>query len=240
LANPAHPDRLMEGFCESNGYWRWTSRIFRVSLDPPEVGELPMTLVLDFVVPLEIVTDYPSVTVMARVNGTEVGRRTYEKTGRYLFTSHIPQPALKNKPAIVEFETDRVVKEAATGRLKALIAMSVALKGYEATEEYRQFQARRARESYLNVLEARKKMLAPGQQDELIRLFHELPVWESVWFHGVRIFKNPLDGPADLLRGPTRLRDRDGYPVRRLGAVLRSGFARAGADNVARTHSGHR
>jgi cephalosporin hydroxylase len=193
MGDQSHAARLLAGFYESNGYWRWTAPVFRVALDSPELGELPITLELELTVPNELVAEYPSVTLMARVNGMEVGRQTYEKAGRHLFTSHVAQPALKTKPAIVEFEVDRAMKEPQTGRVQGVIAVSVALKGYEATEEYRQLQVHRAREGYQRVLEARKKMLPPAKQGELIRLFHELPVWENVWFHGVRIFKSPLD-----------------------------------------------
>jgi cephalosporin hydroxylase len=31
------------------------------------------------------------------------------------------------------------------------------------------------------------------KQRELMRLFHDLPIWESLRFHNVRIIKNPLD-----------------------------------------------
>ena len=51
----------------------------------------------------------------------------------------------------------------------------------------------RAREAYDQVLEAHRKTVAPAKAREMMGLFHELPVWSSLWFQNVRIIKNPLD-----------------------------------------------
>jgi len=48
-------------------------------------------------------------------------------------------------------------------------------------------------EGYKKLLEQRKLQMPAQKQHELMKLFHELPVWENVWFGNVRIIKNPLD-----------------------------------------------
>lgn len=194
VGTPANPERLLEGIFptnEGNGGWRWTAQTFRVALDPAEKPARPQFLEFTFAVPDELLAASGSVTLAARVNGTDVGRKTCAKPGKQTASWEVPAAALRKAPANIEFAVDRTIQE--RGRQQALIAMRVELKPLEETEGYLELSSRRAREAYWRVLESRKALMPPERQHELIRLYHELPVWESTWFHGVRIFKNPLD-----------------------------------------------
>lgn len=185
--------RLLRGFYEiREEEWRWTSRIFAVSLDPPPT-EGPTYLELDCNLPRELMNKAGTVTLSARVNGVEAGRQTYDKPGRYLFARRAPLAALGRKPAEVEFELDKSITDADAGRVLGLIAVSVALKEQDQTAEYLESQARLAREGYAKASEQRHLHLPPKAEEELMKLFHELPVWESLWIQNVRIIKNPLD-----------------------------------------------
>ena len=49
------------------------------------------------------------------------------------------------------------------------------------------------RAGYAKVIQERNLRIPIEKQNEMMRLFHELPVWENTWFHNIRIVKNPLD-----------------------------------------------
>ena len=51
----------------------------------------------------------------------------------------------------------------------------------------------KSRKSYEDVLKQRNLQIPVEKQREIMRLFHDLPIWESLWFQNVRIIKNPLD-----------------------------------------------
>lgn len=185
VGKAGHEDRL-RGFYESTGAWRWTSRVFSVLLDrPSDVREV--FLELDVHVPQEIMSVSGAVTLTARVNGVQVGRERYVGVGRRVFARRVPEAALAKQPATVEFELDRQA-EGPGKRPWGLIAFSAGLKDLEDTAEYRAMHSRLAHDRY-NQLRARN----PGQSPELMKLFHRLPVWENLWFHNVRLVKNPVD-----------------------------------------------
>ena len=50
-----------------------------------------------------------------------------------------------------------------------------------------------ARAGYLQTVRQRNANLPLDKQNELMKIFHELPVWKNTWFHNVPIAKNPLD-----------------------------------------------
>lgn len=184
-------NRLLRGFYESHGDWRWAARLSAVSLDPP-VTQSPTFVELDFNYPPEVADEYPTATVLARVNGVEVCRQSYGE-GRHSLSCHVPEPALKKRPAEVEIESDKSVGRTEDNREQALIIVSIGLVEYEQTAEYRELQTRRAHQAYEKVLEAHRKEVPPEQAREMMRLFHKLPVWDSLWYQNVRIIKNPLD-----------------------------------------------
>ncbi len=190
--DPSHASRLLRGFYEVMESWRFTDRVFAVSLDPTRM-ELPVYLEIDFSVLDDLIRDRPAITLTARVNHVEVGRQTYFKAGRYTFMRHVPLHALARRPAEVEFETDQVFTNFANARPQSLIVVSVGFKEYEQTAEYRETRAKLAREGYASVIEKIRGELPPGKAVEFLKLFHALPVWEYLWFQNVRIIKNPLD-----------------------------------------------
>jgi len=57
----------------------------------------------------------------------------------------------------------------------------------------RDLQVRMARSGYQKLLAERDRKMPPEKQQELMKLFHDIPVWQHMWFHNVQIEKNPLD-----------------------------------------------
>ncbi len=192
MSDAGRQSRLLRGFYGVTGGWRWTSRVFAVSLDPPQ-ADRGTYLEFDFGLSSELLSEYATVTLVARVNGVEVGRQKYDKVGRYVFASYVPFAALGRKPAEVEFELDHALKDPTDGHLLGANAVSIGLKEYEQTTEYRETQARLAREAYSKLVEERHHQMPPQKERELMKSFHELPVWQNLWFQNVRIIKNPLD-----------------------------------------------
>src|SRR5207245_901885 len=100
--------RLLRGFYEATGVWRWTARKFAVSLDVPQ-PLAPMYLEMDFTLPDEVMRQVPGITLVARVNHHEIGRKNYDKVGRYDFSSNVPLELLKKTPCEIEFEVDKSI-----------------------------------------------------------------------------------------------------------------------------------
>jgi cephalosporin hydroxylase len=192
LADGQHKDRILRGVYEGNGLWRWAAPSFAFSLDPPPDGK-PAFLELDFTVPQELMEKAPNVTLVSKINGVEVARRNYQKADRYLLASKVPPEALKRVPAEVEFAVDRSAADPDKGRPVGLIVVSVGLKEYEQTAEFRDAQLAQSRQAYDNVLKQRDLQVPIEKQRELMKVFHSLPIWDSLWFQNVRIIKNPLD-----------------------------------------------
>ena len=105
VSQTSHPGRLLRGFFEANEAWRYTGRVFAVSLDPTRM-ERPVYLELDFAIPSDLMREHPTVSLTARVNGIEIGKQVYFHDGRYTFQRYVPLNALKQRPAVVEFEAD--------------------------------------------------------------------------------------------------------------------------------------
>ncbi len=194
LTDETHRDRILSGISHSSqagGGWRWTAPAFAVSLDAPP--EMPTYLEMDFTVPDELMNPPSPVTVIAKVNGAEAGRQTYDQSGRYVFAQKLPDSMTKTEPARVEFSVDRSVKEAGSQRDLGLIVVSVGLKPLEQTAEYRDREMAKSREAYANIIKQRDLKIPPEKQTEIMRIFHDLPIWESLTFQNVQIIKNPLD-----------------------------------------------
>ena len=189
---PAHQGRLLRGFYEIKEAWRYTNRVFAVSLDPTRM-ERPVYLELDFAVPADLARDHPVVRLTARVNGIEIGSQVYVHDGRYIFQRHVPLNALTRRPAVVEFETDQVYTSTENNRLESLIVVEVAFKEYEQTSEYKEFRNQLARKGNAEAAEEIRTKLSPAKITEFMKLFHVMPVWDHLWFQGVQIIKNPLD-----------------------------------------------
>ena len=186
-------DRLPRGLYESEGAWRWSARVFAFSLDVPDV-EGPIYVELEFALSEILMKDLGDVTLTARVNGEEVGRETYPDHGKRLFTKLVPDGLLEGRRVEVEFELDKAKRpNSPTDRELGLIAISVALKGFEATKDFIQTELSKAQIKYGEILRERDLRVSPEQHEELLRLFHDLPVWDATWFLGHKIIKNPLD-----------------------------------------------
>jgi len=188
MANEQHKERVLRGVIPGGGLWRWTAPAFAFSLDPPP-GADPTYLEMDFTVPQELMEKNPSVTLVSKVNGVEVDRRNYQKADRSFLAVKLPAEALKRLPAEVEFAVDHSFDNPPKG----LIVVSVGLKEYHDTVEFRDAQLAESRKAYDKILKQRDLEMPVEKQQELMKLFHALPIWDSLWFQNVRIIKNPLD-----------------------------------------------
>lgn len=193
VSNQAFHDRLLRGFYDGTIGWKWTARQFAVSIDAPPPRDQPLLLILDFTVPSELIDGVGAATLTARVNRQQVGEQRYEKAGRYYLHLNVPVSAVAQTPALVEFELDKAAKDPANGRELGLIVVGVSLVHPETAVVDRQAATERARQGYLQLLKERDLQMPPAKQHELMKLFHELPVWQHMWFHNVSIEKNPLD-----------------------------------------------
>ncbi len=192
LSKEDHPDRLLKGLYPSEEPWRWTAKSFSLLLDPPETAH-PVFLELDLALPNEIALDrFGPLTLTVKANGHDAGRETYEMYGRHIFAKRVPTGALQSDKVVLEFETDKSFQPQ-EGVERSLIVHSAALKEYEFTKEYLTEQARLARKGYLKIIEQRDLKLGLKKQNELMRLFHDLGIWDNLRFLGVKIIKNPLD-----------------------------------------------
>jgi cephalosporin hydroxylase len=187
----AHEERLIRGFYPLQKDLRWTKPAFALALDPPRT-ERPIYLELQFFLAGELMDQARSVTLIASVNGVEVGRQTYYGTGHCVFTRYVPRRALAQR-AEVEVEMDRAATHPEDGRLIGLLAASAGLKEYESTAEYRENQIWLAREGYRNAERQRRLHISPEKELELRKLYTALPLWDSVRFQNVPLKKNPLD-----------------------------------------------
>ena len=190
VTDPDVQSRL-RGFYEGTVGWKWTGKDFAVSLDAPEWHQQTF-LDLDFTVPGELLAQAKTVTLTAKINGVEVGTGTFAKEGRYTFGRLVPDKALQKTPLEIAFSIDKIA-HFADGRAMGVIVVSVSLRPSEEEIVDRDLQVRMAREGYQKLLAERNRKMSPEKQQELMRLFHDIPVWEHMWFHNVQIAKNPLD-----------------------------------------------
>lgn len=184
--------RLLRGFYESHGGWRWSGRVFAVSVDVPQ--PVADTFVeLDFGIPGELMDQVKDVTIVGRVNGKQVLTQKYDKKGRYFLTARIPQPLLAKTPVEVEFELDSGFKDPANGRELGLNVVGVSLKQYEQSVLGREEEAKLSRNAFLKMLQARRLTMPVEKQTEFMKLFKDLEVWSHMWYHNVQIEKTPMD-----------------------------------------------
>ena len=191
VADPVYKSRLLRGFFDGTEAWKWTGWNFAVSLDVPEAAG-PTFLLLNFVAPDELMSQVQGFTLTAKVNGELVGKARYEKGGSVNFGLPVPASALKRSPAEVEFSIDQTAKWP-DGRPMGLIVVNVGLKPREEDVVSREAAEKATHAGYLKLLEQRKLKLAPEKQNELMKLFHDVPTWQQTFFHNVQIEKNPLD-----------------------------------------------
>ena len=192
MAGQVHNERILRGVYPGEGAWRWTSPAFAFKLDPPAASK-PAYLEIDFTVPEELMEKQVPVTVVAKVDGAEIARSTYGKPGRNLLACRVPEQLLTRRPAEVEFSVDRSFTDPATSRVQGLIVVSVGLKEFEQTAEFRDAELAKSRDGYERALKQRDLKIPIDKQREIMKLFHELPIWENMWFHNIRTIKNPLD-----------------------------------------------
>ncbi len=185
--------RLLRGLYDSEGPWRWTARTFSVSLDRPN-AKPPLYVELDFALAKPLMDQFESVTLSASANGHDAGSEKFTEDGRYLFSKPLPAEALTSEKIQIDFELDKAQNQGGQGgRELGLIAVSLALKGREESTAFLDDQLNRAQQGYREIIRKRDVRLSLEKQNELMKLFHELDVWDNMWFQGIKIIKNPCD-----------------------------------------------
>ena len=193
IGDPVFQPVLLRGFYESQGGWRWTARQFALAITPP-AGKDTTSLVFEFTLPIEVTRTIPAINLTARVNGVEVGHKRFEKEGRHAFSAPVEASLLHaGQPAEIEFELDRSVRDEGNHRELGVIAMNVALTHAPTARFDREEETARARQGYQYLLAKRNLIVATEKQHEMMKLFHEVPVWQHMFFQNVQIEKNPLD-----------------------------------------------
>ena len=192
VGDPAVASRLVHGILPGGEAWRWTERSFAVRLDAPP-WDTATYLDADINVTRDLLEEYSDVTLTARVNGVEICRRNVTKDQRFHLFCNVPDSALRKFPAQVEIETDHSFTDRETGQQRAIIAVSVGFAEYEASDEFRERMAARAREGMERVIAEQKKQVTPEQLKAMLKLFHQLPVWETNYYQGIQVMQNPLD-----------------------------------------------
>src|SRR5260370_28533178 len=185
-------DRLVRGFFEAHGPWRFTAKNFAVRIDVPQPVAATL-LDLDFNVPDELMRVVPEVTLTCRFNGQEILKKKFKTPGRRYEEIPVPARLLAKSPADIEFEVDNTYRDEEHKRDQGLIMVGVQLKHPGDTVETAETDTKNARDAYQRLLKMRKVSMPAEKQNELMKLFHELDVWKYVWFHGVQMEKNPLD-----------------------------------------------
>ena len=191
LSNSAAKDRFVRGIYPGEGEWRWTAPTFAFALDAP-ITTSATYVEMDFTIPNELAQSLP-LTLVGKVNGAEFTRKTYQQLGRNLLSAKIPAELLTKRPAEVEFSADRSVTDSATSGAKSLIVVSLGLKEYEQTVEFREAETAKSLVGYAEIIKQRDLKIPAEKQREIMKIFHDLPIWDNLRFHNVRIIKNPLD-----------------------------------------------
>ncbi|MBI3207429.1 MAG: class I SAM-dependent methyltransferase [Candidatus Solibacter usitatus] len=191
ITDPEHSGRLLRGFSDGAPGWKWSAQEFAVSLDSPEDAQ-GNYLSLEFGLPAELLEQTKQVRISARVNGTALGTKQYDQTGRQAFGHPIPPALLQKSPLEISFTLDKIGKWP-DGRAIGLNVVRVAILPVEEKVTSQEMHTRMAREGYGKMLAERNKQIPVTRQRELMRLFHDIPVWRNTWFHNVQIEKNPLD-----------------------------------------------
>lgn len=194
LGKPAHSARLLRGFypATKDVRWRWTAPRFSIALDPP-AGEREVYLEFEYGLPEELLNETGSVSLIASVNGVEIGRESNSRPGHYTFTRFVPARALSKAPATVEFELDRSTVLPGEGRLIGLNAIAAGFKRYEATLASRNQRILLQRQGYASTAEQLRLQIPEAHMLELKQLMTRLPAFDELRFHNVPVHENPLD-----------------------------------------------
>ncbi len=122
--------RLLHGWHDDEGGWRWTSREFSVELPrhPLEARQEPARLEFRFILQSDIASALGAVTVRARTGDRDLGARSFEGAGEHVYTAELHPPgdgsaanAFLKDALRVDFSVDRAYRPPAPdGRELAL------------------------------------------------------------------------------------------------------------------------
>ena len=191
VANPLYKSRLIKGFYPGTPSWLWTEQQFTISLDPP-VPPQDTFLRMSFSVPVELMNEANPVVMTTKVNGVQIDKTEYRRDGQFQLYKKVPQKALRTSPALIEVSLDKSAKRRAGGTL-GLIVVDAELLVDEDKSLSRETAVNLALQGYERLLTQRKQQLPLEKQREMMKLFHDIPIWRNMWFQNVRIEKNPLD-----------------------------------------------
>jgi len=122
----------------------------------------------------------------------ELDRTEYRRDGQFQIYKQVPAKALQTSPAMIEVSLDKAAKREGGGT-QGLIVVAAELLVDEDNSVSRETAENLARQGYERLLTERKQQLPTEKQHEMMKLFHDIPIWRNMWFQNVRLEKNPLD-----------------------------------------------
>ena len=105
----------------------------------------------------------------------------------------MPANILEGPVAKVEFELDRTFLDHESGRAHGLMVRSVELSNLDSAPVARERLRLATRDAYERNRQRRNVPISASQDQELMKLFHETPIWRNFRFHAIQIEKSPLD-----------------------------------------------
>jgi hypothetical protein len=129
VAEAENERQLVDGFYPlEHGRWRWTQKQFGVELAPP-AGPKEKGLLLRFKLnmPEAALKAYKTVTLSAKVDGTELKPKKLSKNGDHEYTADLPASVVEKQKLRVDFTLDKSFTPEGDARELGLIAHSFAV-----------------------------------------------------------------------------------------------------------------
>jgi FkbM family methyltransferase len=121
--------QLVRGFHAPEGGWRWTTGHFTVALRRPADAETKgARLVMNFSIPDSSLKQLKTMTLAAKVGGTELPPDTFTTAGNHEFRRDLPRSSMDKDIVYVDFSLDRYLAPSARdGRELGVVVTSLGL-----------------------------------------------------------------------------------------------------------------
>jgi len=92
------------------GAWRWTSKDFAVTLNPPlHSSERGARLVMHVVVPDPVIQNAQFVELSSSVQGLKLDPQVFAKAGSYTYTRDVPPDKLQGRDVRIDFSVNHTL-----------------------------------------------------------------------------------------------------------------------------------
>jgi hypothetical protein len=114
MGDPKVEPQLVTGFYGVEaGAWRWTGKVFTVTLKPPAASaQKGAKLSLKVTVPPGVIEKNKNVTISATAGNAALAPETYTTPGDYVYVRDVPASALAGDSIRVDFTLDKVMPPA--------------------------------------------------------------------------------------------------------------------------------